>query len=255
MTETSTACKNCGSALTGNFCQNCGQKADIHKISIKFLVHEFFHALTHADKGIIFLIKELVYRPGYVAREYIEGKRKKYFNPLSFLVIISAIYALVVLKSGYFEELGRITASGQNSKEMPRQLALYMQESNGIFIEHGKFISLVLIVPLLTFLSWAFFRKPGYNFAENLVLNALIIGIYNIAFILIFMPAYLLVGHAKMNNNVLQIIFLGYLMTAHYQFFQNRWYFSILKTVLVFILFLFLYWVLVMSFVFVRHQL
>src|SRR6187402_2064747 len=98
-------CKNCDSPLTSNFCANCGQKADVHRITFGHFLHEFFHAFTHTDKGILLLMKALIARPGKVAHEYLEGKRKKYFNPLSFLVILSSIYAYVSHKTGYFEAL------------------------------------------------------------------------------------------------------------------------------------------------------
>src|SRR5687768_4468983 len=96
-------CKNCGSEVNGKFCSSCGQKKDIHPITIKNVMHDFLHALTHADKGFLLTLKSVFTRPGVVAREYIEGKRKKYFNPLSFLVIIMAISAIVSTQTGYFK--------------------------------------------------------------------------------------------------------------------------------------------------------
>lgn len=74
-------CKNCGTAFEGKFCPNCSQKAATHRLTLGHFIHETTHALTHTDKGILLLIKELFVRPGIVAREYVEGKRKKYFNP------------------------------------------------------------------------------------------------------------------------------------------------------------------------------
>jgi hypothetical protein len=88
-------CKNCDASLNGKFCSHCGQKGDIHQITMPHLGHEVFHALTHTDKGILLLIKDLLRRPGTVAKEYIEGKRKKYFSPFSFIVISTALSALL----------------------------------------------------------------------------------------------------------------------------------------------------------------
>ena len=39
-------------------------------------------------------------RPGHVAREYVEGKRKKYFGPFAFLVITVGLASLVVALTG-----------------------------------------------------------------------------------------------------------------------------------------------------------
>ena len=91
-------CKNCDASFDSKFCPNCGQKADIHAITVKHVLHDFLHAFTHADKGFLMLAKELLTKPGIIAREYVEGKRKKYFNPLSFLVITSAVSAYITGK-------------------------------------------------------------------------------------------------------------------------------------------------------------
>lgn len=249
MTETS-ACKNCGTLLTGNFCHSCGQKSDIHRITLKHLLHEFFHALTHADKGILFLAKEMVYRPGYVAKEYIEGKRKKYFNPLSFLVIVSAVFAIVSMNSRYFEAMG---SSNRDYSRMPEQYALYMTESMDIIVHHGKLISLIVMVPVLTFLSWIFFRKRNHNFAENLVLQSLIIGQIHLAMVVVFIPAYLLFGHPNLNNTIFQITFLFYMTIAYQQFFGGNIFVSFIKSLFIQLLFIILFWLLIGGFVIVRH--
>lgn len=257
MTSTPTHCKNCGAPLGGNFCQDCGQSAHIHTITLRHLFHEFFHALTHADKGFLFLMKELVTRPGYVALEYLDGKRKKYFNPLSFLVIAAAIWALVVLKSGYFESMGRgpsPSGAGGRAYEMPGEVARYFSESMRIILDHGKIITLVITAPLLAFLSWIFFRKRKNTFAENLVLNAFVSGQINLGLVIIFIPAYWLFGHARVNNNIYQITFLVYMMVAYQQFFKNHIALTILKSILIFILFIVFFWLLIFGFVFVREQ-
>lgn len=197
-------------------------------------------------------MKELVTRPGYVAAEYLEGKRKKYFNPLSFLVIAAAIWALVVLKTGYFEAMG--SAETRGATGMPKQIAFYFSESMRIILAHGKIITLVITAPLLAFLSWIFFRKHKNTYAENLVLNAFLSGQINLGLVIIFIPAYLLFGHAKMNNNVYQITFLIYLMVAYQQFFKNHIVVTIIKSILIFILFIVFFWLLIFGFVFIREQ-
>lgn len=254
MTSTSTACKNCRAALSGHFCQNCGQKADIHRVTFKHLLHDFFHAITHADKGFLFLIKQLTFRPGYVAKEYLEGKRKKFFNPLTFYVISSAIWALAVSKSHYFESMSSGQARG-GSGQMPvwmKWLGYYFSQSMPIIIAHGKIISLVITAPLLAFLTWIFFRKQRNNYAEHLLLHTFLAGQALLAMVIIFIPVFLLLGYAKMNNNVYQGIFMVYLAFAYQQFFKNHAVITILKTIVIQILFMILFWVPMFAFVFVR---
>jgi hypothetical protein len=49
---------------------------------------DFLHALAHMDHSVFSLVRVLFIRPGYVAREYVDGKRKRYFGPFAFLVIV-----------------------------------------------------------------------------------------------------------------------------------------------------------------------
>ena len=155
-------CKNCNASFEGKFCSNCGQPASIHRLTIRHFLHELFHAMTHADKGFLLLARELLIRPGYVAREYVDGKRKKYFNPLSFLVITAAISAFVTYKSGYFEAMSHrpATASAQH-REPPNEsmLAVYKAfgESARSAINNQKFLDLFLIFPSMSVFTWLLF--------------------------------------------------------------------------------------------------
>jgi len=74
------------------FCPACGQSTPPHRITFHHVWHESIHAVTHADKGIFHLIKDLVLQPGKVLSAYIlEGKRKKYFNPFTFILIMAGL--------------------------------------------------------------------------------------------------------------------------------------------------------------------
>jgi hypothetical protein len=195
----------------------------------------------------------MFYRPGYVATDYIDGKRKMYFNPLSYLVIVSALFALAASNSGYFEAQGNL-GSRQLYTGMPASVAYYLTESSRIIVEHGKMISLLVIVPILTLLSWLFFRRSRYNFAENLVLQSLIIGQVHLVMVIVFIPAYLLFGYPKLNNTIFQGFFFVYLVVAYYQFFKNSILLTIIKTIFIQVLFIALYWVSVILFVVVKSQ-
>jgi hypothetical protein len=59
-------------------------KTDLHRISMHEVVHDGVHYFTHADKGLPQLVRDLVLKGGVVAREFVNGKRKKYFSPLNF---------------------------------------------------------------------------------------------------------------------------------------------------------------------------
>ncbi len=90
-----TICKNCNNHFEGNFCNNCGHAADIHKLNMHFIGHDLQHGLFHFDNGIFYTIKQLLTRPGHTIREFIDGKRVKHFKPLSLVVVLATLYGLL----------------------------------------------------------------------------------------------------------------------------------------------------------------
>src|SRR5688572_7885209 len=123
-------CLNCGTALAPmqNFCSNCGQKADTHRLSFHDLWHDAIHYFTHADKGIFHLLKGLATRPGRVAQEYIDGKRKMYFKPLNFFLIVAGIVVFMTstLHRDYPRPSNR-TASSTGVRPSPQQIQAYRE--------------------------------------------------------------------------------------------------------------------------------
>lgn len=242
-------CKNCEIALDGKFCANCGQKADIHRLTFLHVAHEFFHAFTHADKGFLLLAKRLITKPGVVAREYVAGKRKQYFNPLSFIVITSAAHAYISLKTGYFVALSQ-TGEGGANKRMP----LIWKEVFEISNNNGKLLSLIVGVPLLAFFSWLFFRRSKYAFPETFVLNAFIMGEGHIIRTMIFIPLFLLFPqHVQLNLWVFESLLLIYLIVAYKQFFGQNIFLTVLKSTFTMVLFMIFYWICILAYVYVKH--
>jgi hypothetical protein len=86
-------CRNCGADATTTFCGSCGQKVEVKRLSLATLLHEIPHAIFHVDRGFFPTIAGLFTRPGEVVSEYLSGKRAKYFNPLTLLVICGSLCA------------------------------------------------------------------------------------------------------------------------------------------------------------------
>ncbi len=82
-------CLNCNTVYVGSYCHQCGQKA-VHRYTVGHVLHEIVHVFTHADKGIFSFAWQLITRPGKVALDLVEGRRKRYFNLFQYLLIIVA---------------------------------------------------------------------------------------------------------------------------------------------------------------------
>lgn len=90
-----TVCKNCGSEYSGNYCNNCGQKAKVGRLTFRSVIDNWMYGLTNCDTGILFTCKELFTRPGRMMADYIRGKRVIYFQPFPMLFITAGLYGLI----------------------------------------------------------------------------------------------------------------------------------------------------------------
>lgn len=152
-------CKNCNQSFKGNFCNNCGQSADTHKLNLHFIWHDIQHGLFHFDEGIYYSIKELYLRPGHSIREFIQGKRVKHFKPISLVIVLATVYGLL-----YHSFEINLFTPGDNA--IPK----LDSDINNWMAKHYSWLTLATI-PLYTFGTYIAFKNQGYNFIEYFVLN------------------------------------------------------------------------------------
>ena len=91
-----TNCLNCGGEVTGRFCPDCGQENTPPRESFGYLVYHFFSDFTHFDTKFFSSFKYLCFKPGFLTREYLAGKRLKYLPPVRMYIFISFVFFLVM---------------------------------------------------------------------------------------------------------------------------------------------------------------
>ncbi len=90
-----TSCLNCGSALTGQYCGNCGQRARSRLISIWELLQDAFGDLLELDSRIWQTLIPLAVRPGQLTRDYLRGRRARFMPPFRTYLVLSLLFFLV----------------------------------------------------------------------------------------------------------------------------------------------------------------
>lgn len=85
-------CANCDATLAGAFCSQCGQKAHFHR-TLGEVFHDFLHGITHLDGKAWKTLPMLLFRPGRLTRDYIEGRRARYVAPVPlFLMVVFLMF-------------------------------------------------------------------------------------------------------------------------------------------------------------------
>ena len=80
-------CSNCAAPLHGDFCAVCGQKANVHR-SFIHVGEEILHGITHFDGKTWKTLPMLVFKPGTLTRDYIQGKRARYVAPVPLFLLV-----------------------------------------------------------------------------------------------------------------------------------------------------------------------
>lgn len=89
-------CKNCGEKYTGNFCPRCGQSRNTPRYYLKDALGNVLKSLFRVDGKFAHTLINLSYRPGYMIKDFIRGRRIHYTMPFPTVFLLTAFYVLTV---------------------------------------------------------------------------------------------------------------------------------------------------------------
>lgn len=217
------ACLDCGAALTDKFCAHCGQPADTHRITLKhLLLHDLPHSIWHVDKGLVYTFYQMLTRPGLTIRGYLAGQRTRQFRPVSYLLLLVGLSALVM--SAFQLDLQQAMLSSQPTGAGAPSMGLMsvvMERYMSITLKHPYLMQLVLM-PLNALVAWWLLKRAGYNYAEILLANCFIGGTLTVINLTLMLPA-LLAGNPAFLKLASQLIFIPaviYSFWVHAQLLQ-----------------------------------
>ena len=105
-------CPNCGAAVSGNFCHQCGQETVLHPPSTREFLHEFIGHYVALEGKLWKTMKLLLLRPGQLSLEYMQGRRVRYIQPLRVYLTFSLIFFAVFKFMGEDHHIGDVKLKG-----------------------------------------------------------------------------------------------------------------------------------------------
>jgi len=91
-------CANCGAALHGRFCAQCGQAVKPLDPPVRHFAKEFTQELLDVDGRVPRSFRRLLLSPGFLTREHIEGRRVPWLSPLKLYLLTSvAMFAVLAM--------------------------------------------------------------------------------------------------------------------------------------------------------------
>jgi hypothetical protein len=200
----------------------------LERLSIHQIIHDGIHYFTHVDNGIWQLIRDLAIKRGHIAKEYIEGKRRKYFPPLNFFLLVAALFVFVL-------SLQEIPTAENILKEIPEQYAQKDTEKQQLDIERAerlataityinKYSNLLAMaaLPLTSFIFWLFYKKSKYNYTEHLIAGMYMMGFFILFHSVVLLPiSYIFESTANIINLAFLIFYLVF-ATVFYNGFLGK---------------------------------
>ncbi len=249
--DATTNCKNCGNEYPGNFCNICGEKKYTDKDrTLRHVVSEGFHFLTHFEGTFFNTLKAIFLSPGRLSEDYCNGIRKKYFKPLALFLLLVVIYLLLPIFEGLNMKMKYYEQNPVYGKYATAKIAAVMQQSgisyeklSEVFHHAGektsKFLLFIIIPPLALFSFLLAFRKRKYYF-DHFIFTIEASSFYILWGFLItpllfqvFMQATGIYSFSEVPAVIsILSVFAIFLTFAGRRFFKFKWWFSILYSIL-----------------------
>jgi hypothetical protein len=215
------ACLNCGETLLGPYCWNCGQEdLDLHR-PLRQLAREATGDLLNLDTRLLRTLGPLFFRPGFLIREYLTGRRVPYVPPLKMFLLATLIFfglvallprAKVVVFRSADQEAAPPSASGQEGglrygfrlpppTENPTWIDRRLDEAANRAVENpdafGEAVlanmprAFFVLLPLFALLLKLFYRRQDHYYLDHLIF-----ALYYHAFAFVLLTLLVILGRA-----------------------------------------------------------
>jgi len=88
-------CKSCGNVFKGLYCNACGEKViEAKDRKFRTFLGSVLIATTIVDNKFLKSLWLTISKPGFLSREYVDGRRVHYMRPLQMFFILNLIYFL-----------------------------------------------------------------------------------------------------------------------------------------------------------------
>jgi hypothetical protein len=116
-------CDNCGASVPGRYCGTCGQRLEPPIHSLWHFTKVAAEDVTHADSRLWRTLWALLCKPGFLTREFFDGRRARYLPPVRLYLVLSVLFFVWIAATGRGPEEAHVTPDARSAIDQARQAA------------------------------------------------------------------------------------------------------------------------------------
>jgi hypothetical protein len=248
-------CLNCGETVEQKFCPNCGQENIEVRENFFHVAVEFVSDYFHYDSKLIKSTWPLFAKPGFLTKEYWDGKRVSYIHPLRLFFFVTILFVISnsffythfadhikasIIKPGIAADSSYLRQFKSDPKKLKDAIAYQKTEKRQLgklrtgidhFFKFLKYVTFFLLpVYALIFKILYTRRRPYYvdHLVYTMHLQSFVYFLFSITFLL---PFAISNGLKIITPLSLMIAFI-YILTSLHQLYRQSWWKTLLKSAL-----------------------
>ena len=207
-----TICLNCHTEFIGNYCPSCGQPASTQRFTVKKALMATLEVWGMGNRSLPRTVLNLIYRPGQMIGEYLDGKRMPFFPPVKMLFVLCIFFAVESSLLGEktiseqitsslndealkkdFKENGNNTVVNFNGKNISTEEMVTTVKDIVVWMDQHKAVELICLHSFFMLFAWLVFRtsptRPKSTLAEHFFTQVFMSG-QMMALSIIYLPIF-----------------------------------------------------------------
>lgn len=205
-------CLNCHTEFVGNYCPSCGQPASTQRFTVKKALMATLEVWGMGNRSLPRTVLHLIYRPGQMIGEYLDGKRMPFFPPVKMLFVLCIFFAVESSLLGEKTISEQITSSMNdealkknltentnntvvnfNGKKISTEEMMMTVKDIVVWMDQHKAVELICLHSFFMLFAWMVFRKsptrPKSTMAEHFFTQVFMSG-QMMALSIIYLPIF-----------------------------------------------------------------
>lgn len=248
-------CPSCQTEMLGKFCYNCGEKKPEKKdLSLKSFITNAIDSFTHFDGKFFISLKYLLFFPGKLTSEFLNGRRIRLMKPVQLYLVISIVFFIFLKNFDLFYSPLSYTLHQQNEysfrvKAQAEAKAAKLKVTNDELInifdnqasDNAK-LFVFLWIPLVSSVLYLLFFKSYRQYVPHLIFSTHFFTFFLVIFLLytqiVIMPVikfrYWFDANRGWLWGIMQFAVFVYLLLALKRVYGQKWIWTILKSLILF---------------------